>query len=359
MRLPVPRPRDWLLLAVAVAVAVVGVVALTSDPSPRLPSGAPADAARPMRTRPPGTPPPVRPRIGVVATRRSTVVRVVPSADGEIASVIRAGILLPIRAESNGYVRVETPCEFDGWIPRRDVTFEEPSAETAVALPGATIVIDPGHGGIDSGAVGPKGLMEKAVNLDLSRRLQTLLAPARVLLTRAGDYTAGLDYRTDIATAIGAQLFVSVHNNSSPDIRTDIPGSETFYQQHSTSSRRLAGLTYEELLRTLQVFKGIPWVAERDAGAKYRLNERGGDYYHVLRTSRPPAVIVEGLYISNPPEEALLAREDVRDLMARALARAITRYIATKDPGSGFVTKPLPRASGSVYVTPSTCRDPA
>jgi hypothetical protein len=79
----------------------------------------------------------------------------------------------------------------------------------------------------------------------------------------------------------------------------------------------------------------------------------------VLRTSRPPAVIVEGLYISNPPEEVLLRREDVRDLMARALARAITRFVTSKSPGSGFITKPLPRASGRVYVTPPACSDPA
>jgi N-acetylmuramoyl-L-alanine amidase len=273
--------------------------------------------------------------------------------------VLRAGILLPIRAESNGFLRVETPCEVDGWVARGDVTLVATAAKSASSLRDATIVVDPGHGGLDVGAVGPKGLTEKSVNIDLSRRLQALLAPARVVVTREGDYTAGLDYRTDIATAVGAQLFVSVHNNSSPDVHTDIPGTETFYQLKSSESKRIAGLTYEELVRTLEKFKGIPWVAERDAGAKYRLNERGGDYYHVLRTSRPPAVIVEGLYISNPPEEALLARGDVRDLMAHALARAITRYITTRDPGSGFIEKPLPRASGPVYHTPSACHDPA
>src|SRR5207245_499949 len=163
---------------------------------------------------------------------------------------------------------VETPCELDGWVSTRDVTLDPPAAKTASSLRGATIVIDPGHGGLDSGAVGPKGLMEKAVNLDIARRLSSMLAPARILFTR------------------------------------------------------------------------------------------NGDYYHVLRTSGPPAVIVEGLYISNPPEEALLARPDVRDLMARALARAINRYLTTRDPGSGFVLKPLPRVSGPVFHTPSACHDP-
>jgi N-acetylmuramoyl-L-alanine amidase len=335
----------------------------TSDATPRTEpaalvpgTAAPAVTADPAAPTP--TPPPVLPRFGLAQTKRPTVVRVVPSRLGEIMSFLRAGILLPIRAETNGFLRIETPCELDGWISRKDVVFDAPGAQHVTSLRDATIVIDPGHGGLDLGAVGPKGLQEKAVNLDISRRLAALLAPARVLLTRDADYTAGLQYRTDIASSVGAQMLVSVHNNSSPDIHTDIPGTETFYQLHSASSRRLAGLTYEELLHALIGFK-VPWVAERDAGAKYRMNERGGDYYHVLRTSRPPAVIVEGLYISNPPEEALLARADVRDIMAQALARAIGRYLTTNDPGSGFVDKPLPRASGPVYLTPSKCRDPS
>ena len=72
-----------------------------------------------------------------------------------------------------------------------------------------------------------------------------------------------------------------------------------------------------------------------------------------------PAVITEGAYIDNPPEEALLRRADVRDLMARGLARAIERYFTTDDSGSGYVTRPLQRASGPRFRLPSPCRDPA
>jgi N-acetylmuramoyl-L-alanine amidase len=222
----------------------------------------------------------------------------------------------------------------------------------------ATIVIDPGHGGLDKGAVGPDHLLEKDANLAIAADLRKLLAPARVVMTRTSDYTAGLSYRTDIASAVGADLFVSVHNNSSPDGPSAKPGTETFYQFRSSTSKRLAGLTYEELVRALRRFR-VHWVAERDAGAKYRLNERGGDYYHVLRTSTVPAVIVEGLYISNPPEEALLRRADVRQLMAQALATAIDRFVTTDEPGSGFIANPLPRPSGPVYRTPTTCHDPS
>jgi N-acetylmuramoyl-L-alanine amidase len=359
MRLSLPTPKDWLLLVVAIAVCATAVIAVTTNSAQPPPTDTTAStAAGPVETAVLGAqPPPVRSRTGIATTRRTTLVRVVASTDGEVVRRLRAGISLPVRAESNDFLRIETPCERDGWVRARDVIYQKPAPKHVSALKDATIVIDPGHGGIDSGAVGPRGLLEKGVNLEISKRLQALLRPARVVITRDGDYTAGLDYRTDIATALGAQVFVSVHNNSSPQIRTDQPGTETYYQLKSKPSKRLAGLTYEELLRTLRRFSAS-WVSQRDAGAKYRINERGIDYYHVLRTSRPPAVIIEGLYISNAPEEALLRREDVRDLMARALANAITRFITTDDLGSGFVT-PLPRASGPVYRTPSTCRDPA
>src|SRR5438132_7960888 len=170
MRLSVPRPRDWLLLAAAVVVAAAGALAVTAEVAPpRAERNGPAAAAQPAAT---ATPEPAVPRIGVVTTVRLTVVRVVASPTGEATSFLRAGVLLPIRAETKRFVRVETPCELDGWVARRDVSFVGPAAKSATALRDATIVIDPGHGGIDSGAIGPAGLQEKAVNLDISRRVQ-------------------------------------------------------------------------------------------------------------------------------------------------------------------------------------------
>jgi N-acetylmuramoyl-L-alanine amidase len=201
-------------------------------------------------------------------------------------------------------------------------------------------------------------LQEKDVNLDIARRISAALRSARVIITRDGDFVAGLTYRTHIASAVGAQLFVSVHNNAQADTGSEHPGTETYYQHESESSRRLAGLTYEELRRVLDGFH-VSWRSARDPGAKPRVNERGSDYYGVLRTSTVPAVITEGVYIDNPPEEALLRREDIRDDMALALSRAITRYLTTDDSGSGFVTKPLPRATGPRFRLPSSCTDPA
>jgi hypothetical protein len=95
-------------------------------------------------------------------------------------------------------------------------------------------------------------------------------------------------------------------------------------------------------------YDGVAWQADRDAGAKARRRARGDDYYGVLREAQGvPAVIAEGLFISNPPEAALLARPDVQQAEADALARGVARFLTTDDPGSGFVDAyPRPEAAG-------------
>jgi N-acetylmuramoyl-L-alanine amidase len=133
------------------------------------------------------------------------------------------------------------------------------------------------------------------------------------------------------------------------------PGTETYYQFASPDSKRLAGLIYEEVVRALSAYD-VPWVADRDAGAKYRPGQRG-DYYAVLRLPQDVvSVLVEGAFVSNPPEAALLDRPDVQAAEGEAVARGILRYLNTGDPGSGF-TEPYPRTDppGSGGVPP--CRE--
>jgi hypothetical protein len=102
-------------------------------------------------------------------------------------------------------------------------------------------------------------------------------------------------------------------------------------------------------------------VADRDAGAKYRLGDSGDDYYGILRRAAAGGVVaslVELAFISNPSEEALLKRDDVRRAEAGAVARGILRFLRTQDPGSGFVV-PYPRtepAGGGGGTT--GCTDP-
>jgi N-acetylmuramoyl-L-alanine amidase len=245
--------------------------------------------------------------------------------------VTPAGIVLPVvSGAADGWV-VRTPCNATATVRRA----------TAVGSP--VVVLDPGHGGAESGAVSSTGLAEKDVNLAVARQAQAALEADGVptALTRTGDYELSLPTRSEIARDLNPRAFVSVHHNADPDGRRAGPGTETYYQVGSADSKRLAGLVYEEVVKALSQYD-VAWVADRDAGAKYRPGA-GGDYYAMLRQpGNVVSALAELAFISNPPEAALLARADVQRVEGRALARGIERYLTTADPGSGF-TVPYPR----------------
>ncbi len=274
--------------------------------------------------------------------------RALPTAGPPAAVVTPNGVVLAVRsAGADGAFAATSPCGNEVRVP-------------GTPLVGAHVVLDPGHGGGETGAVGPGGTREKDVNLavaqEVQRRLQGL--GATVVLTRTGDYRITLASRAAIATALQPDLFLSIHHNADPDGPRDGPGSETYFQIASPESKRAAGLVYEELVRA---FSGHPvaWVADTDAGAKYRPAADGGDYYGILRRSAGvPAVLSEAAFISNPPEEALLADPAFQAVEAEAMARAIVRYVTTDDPGSGFV-EPYPRTQPAGPGGGSTgCVDP-
>jgi N-acetylmuramoyl-L-alanine amidase len=246
-----------------------------------------------------------------------------------------AGVALPVErvAPGGGWV-VRTPCGHD--------------ATTAAGTPlvAADVVLDPGHGGDERGAVAPNGLHEKDVNLAVAQAAAAALrrAGSTVVLTRTGDVRMTLGTRALVATTLRPRAFVSIHHNSDPDGPSPRPGTETYFQVASSESKRLAGLVYEEVERALEPYR-VAWVADRDAGAKYRLGSSGADYYGILRrTAGVTAALAELAFVSNAPEAALLARPDVQVAEGDAVARGIVRFLTTNDPGSGFVT-PYPRTT--------------
>jgi N-acetylmuramoyl-L-alanine amidase len=249
--------------------------------------------------------------------------------DGTVRALVTpSGIPAAVRAPAlvGGWV-VVTPCG------------NEAVVATGTPLVDAHVVIDPGHGGAEPGAEGEGGLVEKDLNLLVAQEVAGLLEAegVTVVLTRPSDYRTTLASRAAIATSLGADAFVSIHHNADPDGPSERPGTETYYQIDDPSSKRLAGLVYEELLAALSAYD-VDWVADTDAGAKYRLNQRGSDYYGILRDSAGvPAVLVEAAFLSNPAEEALLATPEFRTAEAQAIARGVLRYLTTQDPGSGFV----------------------
>jgi len=243
----------------------------------------------------------------------------------------------------NGVVLAVLVANADGSYVARSPCGNEVTV-AGTPLTGANVVLDPGHGGDEPGAVGPVGTIEKAVNLSIAQETKRQLEArgASVVLTRTADYRITLASRAAIATNLQAQLFVSIHHNAAPDEPREGPGAETYFQIASPESKRAAGLVYEELVRAFAPYD-VAWVADRDAGAKYRLRAGGGDYYGILnRTAGVPAVLSEAAFISNAPEEALLADPAFQAVEARAISDAVVRYVTTQDPGSGFV-EPYPR----------------
>ena len=256
-----------------------------------------------------------------------------PVPDGPPRAVVTPnGVVLAVLAVNpDGSFVARAPCGGEATV-------------TGQALGGANVVLDPGHGGDEPGAVGPAGTTEKSVNLaiaqETARRLEAL--GASVVLTRTADYRITLASRAAVVTSLRPQLFVSIHHNAAPDGPRDEPGAETYFQVASPASKRAAGLVYEELVDAFDAYD-VAWVADRDAGAKYRRRQDGSDYYGILhRTAGVPAVLSEAAFISNPPEEALLADPSFQAVEAQALTEAIVRYVSTTDPGSGFV-EPYPR----------------
>jgi N-acetylmuramoyl-L-alanine amidase len=268
---------------------------------------------------------------------------VAASPGGAVLRRIRAGVAMAVDATDRGWAHVVTPCENRLWVNMADGHIEKT----------ADVVLDAGHGGPESGAVGPGGLKEKDLNLAVAQMTAAALAAEGITVAQArtGDYRQTLGSRVAVATAMHPKAFVSIHHNAAPDETRATPGTETFYQtgkdvpaDRKAASKRLAGLIYEEVFKALSAYQA-EWVADRDAGTKYRLGDSGNDYYGVLRISAIGGVVgtlAELAFITNPTEETLLSRDDVRRVEAAAVARGIVRFLRTNDPGSGFI-EPYPR----------------
>jgi len=266
------------------------------------------------------------------------------------AVVSTTGVVLPVIERSSAGLVVATPCEHQAVVT------------AGTLLTSAEVVLDPGDGGPDDpGAIGPGGLTEAAVNLAVVQQARLALERIGVstALTRSGDYSMTLAARARVVSALHPRLMVSVHHNSMPDVVAADPGTEAYYQASSPQSKRLAGLIYEEVTRALARYK-VAWGARRDAGAKYRRSDSGDDYYDELRLSpATPSVVAEPAYVDNPAEAALLAQPTVQRAEGQAVAQAISRFLDTSDPGSGFVT-PLPRkGTDTGGLTRARCIEPA
>lgn len=215
------------------------------------------------------------------------------------------------------------------------------------------IVIDPGHGGKERGAVGPTGVKEKDICLAIAKKLEKLIKKSglRAILTRSRDYNISLEERTDIANRNKADLFISIHVNASPRLSTR--GIETFFLSLEASddeARMVAvlenkafgfeGKAIEELgdlefilwdmaqnkyleessrlAELIQVYL-VQFLNSEDRGVKQAP-------FYVLMGVAMPAVLVEVGFVSNPLEGERLSSGYIQEKIARALFKSILSF---------------------------------
>ncbi len=218
--------------------------------------------------------------------------------------------------------------------------FNTTTIETGLALAGPVdVLIDPGHGGEESGAVAPNGLREADVNLLVAEALRSRLLDQgySVLMTRYSDHRMAIQARTALASALEPRLFISIHHNGGFPDPVDQPGTEVFVQFGDPESRRLGGLLWEEMQDEFADLD-IPWVGTDALGVSWRQNESGTDLYGILRrTPELVTVLTEAMYMTTEAEAAFLATDEGVAREAEALTRGIVRWFDTQDPGSGHI----------------------
>ncbi len=225
------------------------------------------------------------------------------------------------------------------------------------------IVIDPGHGGSDPGAIGKSGLREKDVVLGIAKRLKAALEKEsiEVILTRDSDEFISLWKRAQIANSQNVDLFISVHANASRS--RSLQGFEVYYLSEKTDdyARALvaaenAAFAFEgevidspstDLKATLwdmlfsenrdesiELAKEICRAAVRKAGVKTK-RIKGAPFY-VLKRTQMPSILIEVGYLSNPTEEARLGNSFYRQRLVEAIASGVLEYKREYERTDGF-----------------------
>jgi N-acetylmuramoyl-L-alanine amidase len=172
------------------------------------------------------------------------------------------------------------------------------------------VVVDPGHGGPDPGAIGIGGLREIDVVTPIAFRVAESLRRQGVeaVLTREDDRDLGLEPRVQLANRLNATVFVSIHANSINLSRTDISGLETYYYG---SGKTLAQIIHRSVLEST----GIPDRGVRQAR------------FYVLRRTTMPSVLVEVGFVTGAEDSARLRDPDYQNRMAEAIARGVLQYV--------------------------------
>lgn len=250
---------------------------------------------------------------GVVTAVEGLNVRSGPSTSYSILGTLKYKESMEIVETANGWHKIKYNGGY-GYVSASyvntdgsfDTGNETPTTPTKIKK----IVIDPGHGGSDPGAIGPNGLREKDVVLDVSLKLRDILQKNgySTVMTRTTDVYLTLQQRVDISNSSNADFFLSVHNNSFSNPSAN--GTETFSYQSTGFGADVARKIQSKLVST------------------HGLTNRGfkTEAFYVLKYNKIPAALVEIAFISNPYEESLLANDAFRTQSAQAIADAIMSF---------------------------------
>lgn len=243
----------------------------------------------------------------------------------------------------------------------------DPAARPAKPRP--VVVIDPGHGGVDPGAVGTNGVLEKNIVLAVAREIKAILASRKrydIVMTRATDVFVSLDNRVEISSAADADLFVSIHADSltESDLARNIRGATVYTLSERASdeqARRLAekenaadliaGLTggsgqetddvrdilidllRRETANNSMDLRGVLVAELRKSIAMSREPQRSAAF-RVLKQPKAPSVLIELGYMSNPQDQALMTTAEWQKKVAASIARAIEAYLGRHMAGA-------------------------
>jgi N-acetylmuramoyl-L-alanine amidase len=310
---------------------------------------------------------PARFRPGEVPTLAATVPQTFVDLDGvDVGTVARdvrlAGIVTRVRTDATT-TGARVTLDLDGPAYRKIFYLPEPYrivVDIARHPPGTfahsrrvveRIVLDPGHGGSDPGAIGSAGVREKDVTLDVARRVSPLLVRdgLSVLLTREDDRFVPLEDRTARANAFGADLFVSIHCNAAEtharhgvetyvlDTTKDEIASRVAARENATSqaATRELGSILASLRMADQASHSTHLAELMQKAAMASMRDRypdvgdGGVHtagFYVLVGARMPSILFETSYISNAVEEQRLSLDDYRQRLADAIVNAVRAY---------------------------------
>lgn len=203
---------------------------------------------------------------------------------------------------------------------------------SAASKPFAVVVLDPGHGGQDSGAM-CGGVLEKDLTLDVARRIDRLLNSEGIatLMTRVGDTYVSLADRAAFANRVRKCIFVSIHFNE--DNKPVASGVETYYAAHQITAGSLLASWLPFLWRPLSdspnpESQDLAALVQEALVARTRSIDRGTEarQFFVIANVTSPAILIEGGFLTNKEDISKLASEDYRDQIAAAIADGILRY---------------------------------